>query len=98
MTSDEAKWEIRQAIRQLARRPARIRVLPTLPQFEYVFWCRHCGSHTYTLYRLDGGWDSDEVKICSLCGNMGDRAEMEWDREAARRVRWKGCRDAGWPN
>jgi len=97
MTNENAKREIREAVRKLIRKPAVIRILPSLPEFKYVFTCHHCSSHTYTVFPLSDGWGADAARICSVCGNMGNEAEMNWDRDMAWRHKWKYHREACWP-
>ena len=96
MTNENAKWEIREAMRKLIRRPTVIHVLPSVSKFKYVFTCRHCHNHTYTVLRLSGGWGADAAKVCSVCGNMGVAAERFWDQEMAWRNKARDYREARW--
>ena len=93
MIPDHVREEIQEAIRKATRVPARIRVLNTRPRFRYVFTCHRCGSHNYSLVHVSGGWGDDPIKVCSICGGMGNgNAGFEQELERRRRMREQGDR------
>ena len=88
MISDKPKQEIREAIKQAARVPPRIRVLNSRPRFRYLYTCHRCSSHNCSLVHISEGLGADPIKVCSICGNMGN-GNANWERELDKRLRHK---------
>ena len=47
-----------------------IRVLPSLPEFRYVYSCPRCGSHRGSMLKVDSGDSIERVKICGVCAHV----------------------------
>ena len=93
MPTEQAIQEIRQAVRQITRRPPTIRVLPTMPAFTYRFNCYRCGGKVCSAVYVSGGMGGEPIKVCSVCGGTGTTFP-EWEKEMERRREWKRLRDA----
>ena len=83
-----------------------IRVLPTMPKFEYSHTCGRCGCHVASWLAMGAGFSPDFMKLCSMCGwayprqtaratgrDEGSPAEAEV-RQAIKQVRDGGSRAA----
>jgi hypothetical protein len=63
---EETRSEIERAIKKVqGRNTSSITVLPTMPDYQYVYTCEVCGCHLSSHLRLYGG---SVLKMCANCG------------------------------
>ncbi len=46
--------------------------LPLLPEFEYVFTCKKCGTHVYSVIEMCGYMPPfcTQIMLCSICAHV----------------------------